>query len=172
MTDNIEKQLTDATQSPHLFMKEDDVAMTKRYYKMLTREALQLQDIPASTISQLCSYSYSNLANEIYHQYAPQLEFNDKALNRSQHELKVRLDLTPLQRANLLYTIGLCFIRKGVYIQALHSLSEAEKIYNDNRLSYDDYVRKFLVHLYLKNYLKALTMWKKGIDIRSCFRGN
>ncbi|CAF3238201.1 unnamed protein product [Rotaria sp. Silwood2] len=61
MTDNIEKQLTDATQSPHLFMKEDDVAMTKRYYKMLTREALQLQDIPASTISQLCSYSYSNL---------------------------------------------------------------------------------------------------------------
>ncbi|CAF4221945.1 unnamed protein product [Rotaria sp. Silwood2] len=75
MTDNIEKQLADATQSPYLFMKEDDLAMIKRYYKMLKREALQLQDIPASTISQLCGYSYSNLGI-----YEKAIEFYNKLL--------------------------------------------------------------------------------------------
>ncbi|CAF1369903.1 unnamed protein product [Didymodactylos carnosus] len=118
---------------------------------------------------------FETLANEIDQEYGLPFTPDDQTLKKHQYELKYKNDLTSNQRARHLYSIGLCYIRKRDYSQALENLSQAEQLYKTNRSpdtpSFNTFATLYdnlaLVYLFLNDDLKALTMWKKALDIRA-----
>ncbi|CAF2911888.1 unnamed protein product, partial [Rotaria sp. Silwood2] len=107
---------------------------------------------------------YEQEANNIDPQYGSSSTSNHEQLLKHQHELETRHDITPLERAGLLYKIGLCLIKEGDYSAALEVLLQTEQLFLEHRPETDCFVDKFatlyenlaLTYLFLDNHLKAL----------------
>jgi tetratricopeptide (TPR) repeat protein len=110
--------------------------------------------------------------------HIPTTAFDDPALlNSLQYQLENGNNLTAIERANLLYKIGLCFIANGLFTEALDYCLQAKDLVMIEPPSWNRFSQHLstlfdniaLLYLYHENYLKALTTWKKAIDIRSNF---
>ncbi|CAF1247121.1 unnamed protein product [Adineta steineri] len=83
----------------------------------------------------------------------------------------------PIKRADLLYKIGLHCIVQGHFMEALEHLLQSKDLYITQPPSWDRFPRHLaalfdnigMLHLFFKDYLKALVMWRKAIDIRTSF---
>lgn len=90
------------------------------------------------------------------------------------YKLNIETDLNSLERACLLYDIGLCYIKKGEYSIALEYLLQANEIFIHYPPPCNQFIRYLptlydniaMVYLVTKKYLEALIMWKKAIVIR------
>lgn len=123
---------------------------------------------------------YGNQAEEIdqtrYH--ISESTFHDQTLlERDKAELLNNNDLTSVERMDLLYRIGLRLIVKGDFDQALGKLLEAKKLVLETPPPWNRFPRRLStlfdniasLYLYFGDYLKALTNWKQGINIRRSF---
>ncbi|CAF1358056.1 unnamed protein product [Adineta steineri] len=83
----------------------------------------------------------------------------------------------PIERADLLYKIGLHYEVQGHFKEALEHLLQAKDLYITQPPSWDRFPRHLpilfdniaMLYLLFKDYLKALIMWRKAIDIRISF---
>ena len=102
---------------------------------------------------------------------------NDKLLRKYQNQLNIQVDLQPHERADILYSMGICLMKKHDYSKALNKLLEAKILFEDHVPSYDCFDKKFgrlfdsiaWVYLRLNDTFNALLMWKRAIDIRKNF---
>ncbi|CAF2840263.1 unnamed protein product, partial [Rotaria sp. Silwood2] len=102
---------------------------------------------------------------------------DDPKLLKCRSQLENLSNLTPRQRADLLYKIGLCLIKKGDFHETLKNLLEAKELFLEESPSWGLFLRRLprlfdniaLLYLFLNDHLKALIMWKKTLDIRSPF---
>lgn len=84
-------------------------------------------------------------------------------------------DDKPIERADLLYKIGLHCVAQGHFEEALEHLLPAKDLYINHPPSRDRFHRHLpalfdnvaMLYLYSKDYLKSLIMWRKAIDIRT-----
>ena len=127
---------------------------------------------------------YRNQAEAIdwcqYH--IPESTLHDKdILERAEAELNNSTNLTMIDRANRLYHIGLrLIVAKGDFNQALIKLLEAKELVLKMPPSWDRFPRHLstlfdniaMLHLSQGNYLKALTSWKQGVNIRCHFQNH
>jgi tetratricopeptide (TPR) repeat protein len=118
---------------------------------------------------------YDEQADQIDENYRQRSELNiETSLNYFQNLFHTQLDLSQLQRADTLYSMGLYFLKKSDYFQALEKLLQAKELFENYLPSSDQFVHIFstlfdsiaLVYLLLKDNLNALIMLKKSIDIR------
>jgi tetratricopeptide (TPR) repeat protein len=121
-------------------------------------------------------YQQQGKANMINQQVRPTTHLNDdERLKHFQNQLSTEQNLSLYKRADLFYNIGLCLIRKGDFSEALNNLSNAETLFKQDPPASDRFVHIFatlyenfaLVYLRLHQFLKALIMWRKAIDIRA-----
>ena len=91
--------------------------------------------------------------------------------------MDTQLNLQPLEHADILYSMGICFMKTGDFPQALKKLLETKQLLENHVPSYDCFVKKFarlldsLAWIYLRSNdnFNALVMWKGAIDIRTSF---
>ncbi|CAF4840244.1 unnamed protein product, partial [Rotaria sp. Silwood1] len=101
----------------------------------------------------------------------------ETSLKYFQKQLNNQACLSPLSRINMLYAMGLCFMKKSYYSQALEKFLEAKLLLENHPPPYDRFVHLFstlfnsiaLVHALLKDNFKALIMLKKALDICTSF---
>ncbi|CAF1343012.1 unnamed protein product [Rotaria sordida] len=83
----------------------------------------------------------------------------------------------PIKRADLLYKIGLHCVVQGPFEEALEQFLQAKDLYTNQPPSWDRFPQHLsilfdniaMLYLFSKNYLKALIMFRKAIDIRNSF---
>jgi tetratricopeptide (TPR) repeat protein len=123
---------------------------------------------------------YEEQANQLDEKFINTSELDhEKALKNYQNRLNTQSDLSPFQRAEILHSMGLCFMKKGDYVQALEILLQAVPLLRDHFPAHGGFVRTFpkvfdslaICYLMLKDYFNALTMWKRAIDVRMSFQG-
>lgn len=98
-------------------------------------------------------------------------------MERDENELLNNENLSSIERADLLYRIGLSLIVKDDLDQALKNLLEAKELLLKEPPSWDRFARHWstlfdniaLIYLQREDYLKALVNWKQGINIRCSF---
>ena len=84
------------------------------------------------------------------------------------------------RHGDILYGMGLCFMKKNDYSQALEKLLKAEELFEKYLPVNDKFVEKFyrlfnsiaLVYFLLEDDLNALLMLKKSVDIYSTVNSN
>jgi tetratricopeptide (TPR) repeat protein len=100
-----------------------------------------------------------------------------KTLSKCKCELRNGNKLTSIQGGDLLYKTGLCLIKQGDFHGALTNLLKAKESFLEEPPSWHRFSRKLpilfdniaFLYLFLNDRLKALTLWKKTIDIRNSF---
>ncbi|CAF1397698.1 unnamed protein product [Rotaria sordida] len=124
---------------------------------------------------------YQEQADIIDENYRERSEFDiETPLKYFQNQLDNQSDHSPFQRANTLYSIGLCFMKKNDYSQALKNLLQAKELFEKHVPSYNDFFHIFsplfesiaLVYALLKDYFNALIMLKKVSDIHMSFNSD
>lgn len=86
-------------------------------------------------------------------------------------------NMTSIERAGVLYGRGLRIMKTGDFKNALDHFLRAKAYFLEEPPSWDRFTRHLstlfdniaLLYLFSSDYLEALTMWKKGIDLRSSF---
>ncbi|CAF5102418.1 unnamed protein product, partial [Rotaria sp. Silwood1] len=170
----------------------DNVETALSYYK----KALEIfisQDGDLRDMAKLCRkvsdiYLEQNNCEDaiIYQEQADLIDENNRKRSECDTETSLQyfqnqLDNQPghsqLQRANTLYSMGLCFMKKSDYSQALEKLLQAKELFENDLPSYDNFTRTFaslfediaLVYALLKDNFNALIMLKKACDMHMCF---
>ncbi|CAF3284137.1 unnamed protein product [Rotaria socialis] len=125
---------------------------------------------------------YEEQAKEIdYNQYhISTLELGKKIFETCKNQLENETNLTPIQRGDLLYKVGLYLMKNNDFQGALTNLLEAKKSFLEEPPSWHRFPRQLptlfdniaFAYLFLRDHLKALAMWKKAIDIRNSFCSN
>ncbi|CAF4199498.1 unnamed protein product [Rotaria sordida] len=146
-----------------------------RYFSSIYRKISDVYQIQNKNIDAII---YEGKANQIDKRYRQRSELDHKiSLEYYQNQLNTQLNLLPHQRADILYSIGVCLIKKCDYQQALENLLQAKKLFENHLPTYDHFAYKFgtlfeciaLVYFLLKDYFNALIMWKRALDIRTTF---
>ncbi|CAF5119902.1 unnamed protein product [Rotaria sp. Silwood1] len=170
--DNVETALSYYKKSLEIFMSQDvhprDVAKLCRKVSDIYLEQNNYED----------AIIYQEQADLIDENYRQRSEFDtETSLKYFQNQLDNQPGLSQFQRANTLYSIGLCFIKKSDYSQALEKLLQAKELFENDLPSYDNFAHIFvtlfnsiaLVYALLKDNFNALIMLKKASDIQMCF---
>ncbi|CAF1468897.1 unnamed protein product [Adineta ricciae] len=124
---------------------------------------------------------YEEKAEELDKSFRQPSELNyDNLLEKYQDQLNNGVDLQPADRANVLYSMGLCLIKKRDYVKALKKLFQAKELYKSHLSSSDHIEKNFIkvfdsiawIYLRLNDYFNALLIWKRSIDLRRSFLSN
>ncbi|CAF1309606.1 unnamed protein product [Rotaria sordida] len=163
------------------------------------KKALEIfinQDAPSRDVARLCrkvfdiyleqnnyedAIIYQEQADIIDDNYRQESEFDiETSLKYFQNQLDNQSDHSPLQRANTLYSMGLCFMKKNNYSQALKNLLQAKELFEKHVTSYNNFRDIFsslfesiaLVYALLKDNFNALIMLKKLHDVHMSFNSD
>ncbi|CAF4263536.1 unnamed protein product [Adineta steineri] len=118
---------------------------------------------------------YATQADEIDQQLRQRSELDiETSLEYFRNQLTTTSDHSQYQRADLLYSIGICLSRNNKYRESLEIFLEAARLFKTHLPTSDNFNQKFctlydsmaLIHFMSKDYFKALIMLKKSIDIR------
>ena len=119
---------------------------------------------------------YQEQGDQIDEQYRQRSELDiEVSLLFFQNQLTNEQTLSPLDRADRLYSIGLCLVKKNDYAQGLEMLMQAKVLLENNASLCDSFADRFVTlygsiafaYLMLKDVFNALIYLKKFIDIRS-----
>ncbi|CAF4544167.1 unnamed protein product [Rotaria sp. Silwood2] len=170
--DNVETALSNYKKALEIFTSQDvddhDIAKICRKVSDIYLEQNNYDD----------AIVYQEQADLIDENYRQRSEFDiEKSLKYFENQLDNQPGHSQLQRANTLYSMGLCFMKKSDYSQALEKLLQAKELFENNLPSYDNFVHTFstlymsiaLVYALLKDNFKALIMLKKASDIHMSF---
>ncbi|CAF1033956.1 unnamed protein product [Adineta steineri] len=105
-----------------------------------------------------------------------QLDY-ENVIRTCKNRFNTELHLLPLERAEILFTMGLTLIKQCNYRQAIEILLQAKQLFKDHLPPHGQFVRTFsklfesiaIAYLHLKEYFNALIMWKRAIDVRITF---
>ncbi len=105
---------------------------------------------------------------------------HQKSLEKYQHQLDTQSDLSSIERADKLYSMGVRLIKIGDYSQALEKFSEAKELFETHIPFYDRFLHRFTtlfegiaaIYFLRGEHFNALTIWKRSIDIRMSFQSN
>jgi tetratricopeptide (TPR) repeat protein len=112
---------------------------------------------------------YEEQANQIDTSFRRRSDLDyEISLEYYRNQLNNNVNLTPQQRADMLFSISLYFLRKFDYSQALENLLQAKQLFTDNLPSYDGFAHKFasiyeiiaFIKFILNENFEALIMWK------------
>ncbi|CAF1503399.1 unnamed protein product [Rotaria sordida] len=163
------------------------------------KKALEIfinQDAPSRDVARLCRKVFdiyleqNNYEDAIIYQeqadinddnYRQESEFDiETSLKYFQNQLDNQSDHSPLQRANTLYSMGLCFMKKNNYSQALKNFLQAKELFEKHVTSDNNFRDIFsslfesiaLVYALLKDNFNALIMLKKLHDVHMSFNSD
>ena len=122
------------------------------------------------------AFVYGEQAKEIDHKDILVSTLGDE-IPVERYQLNLTKELTPVERADSLYRVGLFHMKNGEFDQALKHFLQAQKCFLEEPPAWNRFTRHLstlfdniaLLYLFSNDYLEALTYWKKGIDIRSHF---
>lgn len=148
----------------------DDRDIAKIYRKV--------SDIHRNQHNDAAAIVYQEQADEIDQQYAQRSELNiDVSLEYFQNHLHNLSDDSQVQSARSLYAMGLCWMKKSDYHQALEKFLAAEVLLKTHLPLTNDSASTFislydslaLNYVLMKDRFNALVMLKKSIDIRASY---
>ncbi|CAF1343900.1 unnamed protein product [Rotaria sordida] len=170
----------------------DNVETALSYYKKAL-EIVMSRDVDNRDVARLCrkifdiyleqnnyedAVIYQEQADTIDENYRQRSEFDiETSLKYFQNQLDNQSGHSQFQRANTLYSMGQCFMKKNDYSQALKLLLQAKELFENHLPSHDEFEYIFstlflniaLVYALLKDNFHALIMLKKASDIFMIF---
>ncbi|CAF4169923.1 unnamed protein product, partial [Adineta steineri] len=113
----------------------------KRCFPILCRE---IADIHKKQNNDTECLSYEKRADEYDKSFrqASQLDYED-VIRTCKNRLNTELDLSPLQRAEILFTMGLTLINQCNYWQAIEILLQAKQLFKDHLPPHGQFVQTF-----------------------------
>jgi tetratricopeptide (TPR) repeat protein len=171
-TDSFENALSCYNEALEILISH---CVTDRHIARIYRK---ISDVYRKQINYEVAIYYDKKADQLDISSREPSELNhERSLENYQNQLNTQLDLSPIQRADMLYSMGICLMKKGDFPQALEKLLQAKELYENGLPSYNLFVKKLgrlfetmaLVYLLLKDNFNALAMWKRSIDVRSSF---
>ncbi|CAF1665064.1 unnamed protein product [Rotaria magnacalcarata] len=90
------------------------------------------------------------------------------------YQSQLNNETEPVERVNLFYKSGIYYFEHDQFKEALESFLEAKSIYENQPSSCDPFYECLptlfeniaMLYLFFKDYIKALVLWRKAIDIR------
>ncbi|CAF1166622.1 unnamed protein product [Adineta steineri] len=146
--------------------------MNTRYVARVCRK---ISDIYRRQNNHADASFYATQADEIDQELRQRSELDiETSLEYFRNQLTTKSDHSQHQRADLLYSIGICLLRNNKYRESLEIFLEAARLLKTHLPTSDNFNQKFctlydsmaLIHFMSKDYFKALIMLKKSIDIR------
>ncbi|CAF0825076.1 unnamed protein product [Adineta steineri] len=144
----------------------------KRCFPILCRE---IADIHKKQNNDTECLSYEKRADKYDKSFrqTSQLDY-EKVIRTCKNRFNTELHLLPLERAEILFTMGLTLIKQCNYHKALESLLKAKQLFKDHLPPHGQFVRAFsklfesiaIAYVHLKDYFNALLIWKRAIDSR------